>query len=171
MVFEWGPGMAHVADPIVFEKMVFISNPTAGQGGVLLDISGGQPKVVWHNKDIINEIATRVLVDGCLFGSEGPTERLDALKCVEWKTGEIIWEKEMKGISLISANEKLITLDADGILRIAEATSSAYKEISSCDVFGPEITMRQFYTPPVLCNGKIYCRNYPGDLICIDVSK
>jgi hypothetical protein len=31
--------------------------------------------------------------------------------------------------------------------------------------------MRRFYTPPVLCNGLIYCRNYAGELICIDVRK
>jgi hypothetical protein len=28
-----------------------------------------------------------------------------------------------------------------------------------------------FRTPPVLCNGRLYCRNYSGDMICIDVSK
>jgi hypothetical protein len=30
---------------------------------------------------------------------------------------------------------------------------------------------RVFATPPVLCDGKIYCRSYAGDLVCIDVSK
>ncbi|MBA7524890.1 hypothetical protein ES705_17035 [subsurface metagenome] len=34
-----------------------------------------------------------------------------------------------------------------------------------------ERKLRQFLTPPVLYKGKIYCRNYAGDLICIDVSK
>ena len=59
----------------------------------------------------------------------------------------------------------------DGTLRIAEATSSSYRELSSADVLGGEKRPRIFATPPVLCNGKIYCRNYAGDLICVDVSK
>jgi hypothetical protein len=28
---------------------------------------------------------------------------------------------------------------------------------------------RVFPTPPVLCGGRIYCRNYAGDLVCIDM--
>jgi len=59
----------------------------------------------------------------------------------------------------------------DGTLCIAEATSSSYRELSSADVLGGEKRPRIFVTPPVLCNGKIYCRNYDGDLVCIDVSK
>jgi len=86
-------------------------------------------------------------------------------------SGDVVWEKEMKMASLISADGKLIMLEEDGTLHIAEATPSAYKEISSCDVLEGERKGRLFYTPPVLCNGKIYCRNYAGDLICIDISK
>ena len=58
-----------------------------------------------------------------------------------------------------------------GTLRIAEATPSSYRELSSADVLGGEKRPRIFATPPVLCNGKIYCRNRAGDLVCIDVSK
>jgi len=47
----------------------------------------------------------------------------------------------------------------------------SYKEISSADVLDGEKKPRNFWTPPVLCNGRIYCRNYAGDLVCIDVSK
>jgi hypothetical protein len=77
----------------------------------------------------------------------------------------------MKMASLTAADEKLIILEEDGTLHIAEAAPSAYQEISSGDVHEGEDKKRKFYTPPVLCNGKIYCRNFYGDLVCIDVSK
>jgi len=71
----------------------------------------------------------------------------------------------------MAADGKLIILTEQGTLSIAEATPSGYQEISSCDVFGGEKKIRRFWTPPVLCDGKIYCRNYAWELICIDVSQ
>jgi hypothetical protein len=81
-----------------------------------------------------------------------------------------MWEKEMKMVSLMAADSKLIILEENGSLHIAEATPSEYQEITSCDVLEGEQKPRTFYTPPVLCNGKIYCRNFAGDLVCINVS-
>ena len=82
-----------------------------------------------------------------------------------------MWEKEMKMASVIAADGKLIFLDEKGNLHIAEATPQSYNEISSCDVLQGEKKFRKFYTPPVLNKGKIYCRNYYGDLVYIDVRK
>jgi hypothetical protein len=73
--------------------------------------------------------------------------------------------------SLIAADGKLIILEEDGTLHIAEATPSMYEEMSNCDVLWGEQKPRRFWTPPVLYKGKIYCRHYGGDLVCIDVSK
>lgn len=51
-----------------------------------------------------------------------------------------MWVQELNGvpISLMAADGKLIILEADGTLRIAEATSSAYEELSSGDVLEGE---------------------------------
>jgi outer membrane protein assembly factor BamB len=93
------------------------------------------------------------------------------------ESGEVVWEQvfgkifKNVNLSLMTANGKLIVLEDTGELHIAEAFPSSYQEISSCDVLEGEQTKRWFWTHPVLCNGKIYCRNYPGELICIDVSK
>jgi hypothetical protein len=79
--------------------------------------------------------------------------------------------RKMKGATQIFANEKLIILEEDGTLHIAKAAPSSYQEISRCDIFEGEKKFRKFWTPPVLYKGKIYVRNYAGDLICIDVRK
>ena len=50
------------------------------------------------------------------------------------------------------------------------AIPEGFKVIASCDVLQGEKKPRVFWTPPVLCNAKIYCRNFAGDLVCIDVS-
>ena len=150
----------------------------------MLETKGTDPQEIWNNTKLNTAMATAVLVDGYLYGTHKPIEyfvmpddwstmlRLDwPVRCIDAKTGAVIWEKSMKHVSLIAADGKLIMLGNDGTLRIAEATPSSYKELSSVDVFGGEKRPRIFATPPVLCNGKIYCRNYAGDLVCIDVSK
>ncbi len=169
--YEWSHREAtNVADPIMFENGIFISSCWGIERGALLEISGNEPKLIWQNENMKNYFSTSVLVDGYLYGIDG-TEREATLRCVDWETGYLMWKKEIKMASLISADGKLIMLEEDGTLRIAEATPSAYKEISSGDVLEGERKLRQFWTPPVLCNGKIYCRNFAGDLICIDVSE
>ena len=80
-------------------------------------------------------------------------------------------EGEHECLTLTAANGTLIILDDQGTSRTAEASPEGFKEIARCDVLQGANKSRQFWTPPVLCNAKIYCRNFAGDLVCIDVSK
>lgn len=75
----------------------------------------------------------------------------------------------MEYSTLIAADGKLIIMESNGTLRIAEASPAAYREFSSADVLAGANRPRRFVTAPVLCGGLIYCRNYAGDLVCIDV--
>ena len=168
--YEWGrTDTANCADPIVIEDKVFISAGFVLDKGALLEITGNVPRVIWENENMGTEFSTCVYVDGYLYGRDHGG--LLPFRCIDVKTGDVMWEKEMKMASLIAADGKLIILEEDGTLHIAEATPASYKEISSCDVLGGERRVRMFWTPPVLYKGKIYCRNYAGDLVCIDVSK
>jgi outer membrane protein assembly factor BamB len=51
-------------------------------------------------------------------------------------------------------------------LMVLEPTPSGFKPISQAQVLGGKC-----WTTPVLSNGRIYCRNAKGDLVCLDVSK
>jgi outer membrane protein assembly factor BamB len=162
---------ANISDPILFSNKVFLSTGWAYAACTLVEIAGNQPKELWQNKNMRNEFSSCVYIDGYLYGSDGDHGTRARLRCIDVASGDVVWEKEMKMASLMAADGKLIILEEDGTLHIAEATPSAYQEISSCDVLEGEEKGRLFYTPPVLCNGKIYCRNWAGDLVCIDVSK
>jgi hypothetical protein len=90
----------------------------------------------------------------------------------------MMWEQVMseakppKCVTLSAAGDKLIVLTDDGILAVAEASPQTYKELSQCKLL-PETKaiFAKFWTPPVLCNGRIYCRNFNAELVCIDVSQ
>ncbi|MCX6374901.1 MAG: hypothetical protein NTU88_02465 [Armatimonadetes bacterium] len=92
---------------------------------------------------------------------------------MEFATGKVMWDsdKRMQFTSSCAADGKLILLELNGTLHIAEVSPNAYHEIWSADVLAGAKRPRRFAVPPVLCGGRIYCRNYAGDLVCIDVSK
>jgi outer membrane protein assembly factor BamB len=170
--YEWKiPGYPNAVDPVVFNNKVFIASAgDTSNESVCLEIIDNEPNVLWKNSNMGASWTTGLLINGYLYGSDGWSGYIP-LRCLDFNSGSIMWEEEMRVASLISADGNLIILEEDGTLHIVEATSSSYQEISSCDVLDGEEKFRKFWTPPVLCNGKIYCRNYDGDLVCIDVSK
>jgi outer membrane protein assembly factor BamB len=114
------------------------------------------------------------MIDGYLYVCEGgPDFREGTLKCLDVETGEVIWEEDFgRTVSLTAADGKLILLVENGTLLVAEATPSSYRELSRCELPGIKPGsggFRQYWTHPVLCNGRIYCRNSFGNLVCIDV--
>jgi hypothetical protein len=64
----------------------------------------------------------------------------------------------------MAADGKLIIMSDRGVLVIAEATPTAFKEISRAQVLGGHC-----WVCPVLCDSRIYCRNNGGNLVCLDV--
>jgi hypothetical protein len=60
----------------------------------------------------------------------------------------------------------LILLSDDGRLVIAEASEKEYKPLATADVLKGKC-----WTMPVLADGRIYCRDAAGDVVCIDVKK
>lgn len=176
-LYDWGKRPSRignqVADSLLFEEKLFIVEYyTQHPGSFLLDISGNDiPKLIWVNRESCSNNGSPVAIDGYIYVcQDGIQSGLGSLRCLDAKNGEILWEEALEGkpITLSASEGKLIILDSQGRLFIAEALLYGYKEISSCDVADGA---RLFWTPPVLYKGKIYCRNFYGDLICIDVSK
>ncbi len=158
------------ADPVLFDNKVFISSGWKNARCALIDIAGNEPNVLWQNEKMRNEFSTCVYIDGYLYGIDGePGGGLIPFRCIDVNTGGVMWEREMRMTSLTAADGKLIILEEKGILHIAEATPSSYVEISSGEI-PLEKGVKQFWTSPVLYRGKIYCRNFAGELVCIDVS-
>jgi outer membrane protein assembly factor BamB len=177
--FFHGDPIDPITDPIVSNNKVLISIYSTC---VLLETNGTEPRELWNTGEFLSNISTAVLVDGYFFGTHwagryvstndwNTMRRLDwLLRCLSLDSGTVAWEQSMEHATLITADGKLIILGIKGTLRIAEATSSGYKELSSADVSGGKEQII-FATNPVLYNAKIYCRNFWGDLVCIDVSK
>jgi outer membrane protein assembly factor BamB len=145
---------------------VFLSSGY-NKGCGLFKTSDGQPTAVWQNKNLRNQINSSVLVDGFLYGIDGDTASRTRLRCVDLKTGATRWEEESVGCgSLTAAAGRLIILSDRGELVIAKASPERFQAIARAKVLEGKC-----WTVPVLANGRIYCRNADGELVCLDVRK
>ena len=154
----------NAADPILVGSRVFVSS--FDRGGALLDVSTRPPKVVWQTREMMNNFNSCVLLDGFLYGVHGHTDQAERdLRCVEVATGEVKWRYEGLGLgSLMAADGKLIVLSDKGELVVVAATPMGFKPLARAQVMGGKC-----WTVPVLANGRIYCRNATGTLLCLDV--
>lgn len=154
----------NAADPIVSGDTVFVSSGY-NKGGALLNLAEKQPADVWRNRNMRNQMNSCVLLDGFLYGIDGDTTTKNFLKCVELKTGEVRWSHEGVGMgSLMAANGKLIVLSDTGELMVSPASPEGFKPSARAKVLDGKC-----WTVPVLANGRVYCRNAAGDLVCLHV--
>ena len=153
------------ADPIMLGDMVFISSGY-DRGCALLKVAGGKATKIWENKNMCNHFNACVLIDGHLYGFSGNTGR-GTLRCLEMATGKMKWEeKSFGGFGALQAiGQKLLIISNQGELVVADTNPDEFTEISRAQVTGPKC-----WTTPVLSNGRVYCRNSRGDLICLDLS-
>ncbi|MCL4787400.1 MAG: PQQ-binding-like beta-propeller repeat protein [Verrucomicrobia bacterium] len=156
----------NAADPIVSGTTMVIGSGY-GHGCAALDISSTPPKVIWENKNLRTQLSPAALLGGYLYGADDDAYKPEAtFRCVDLKTGEVKWSEKTGYVSLLAADGKLIALTARGELLIVEATPEAFKPIARAQVIGGKC-----WTTPVLANGRIYCRNAAGDVVCLDVSR
>lgn len=154
----------NAADPILSGDLVFISSGYK-RGGALLRISDGKASAVWENKNMRNHINSCVLIDGFLYGPDGDVDQTSNLRCLDFKTGEVKWTfKEFACSALMAADGKLLVQGNKGELMIAEAKPDACRVLAKAQPLGGRC-----WTTPILCQGRIYCRNSKGDLVCLDV--
>jgi outer membrane protein assembly factor BamB len=152
------------ADPILAGEQIFISSGY-NKGCALLKTGAGEPKEIWRNKNMRNQFNSSVLIDGFLYGVDGDTTTATSLRCVEFKTGEVRWSKDGLGSgSVMAADGKLIVLSDEGELLVGPASSKGFTPSARAKVLDGKC-----WTVPVLANGRIYCRNAAGDLVCLDV--
>jgi outer membrane protein assembly factor BamB len=165
--YPWVTGNdVNAADPLVFDDRVFISS-NYGSGSALLDISGRQPKLLWRNASMNSHFSSFVMIDGCIYGNDGfAGRRSGVFRCLDAETGRETWSEDLGFGSLIAADGKLILLTEQGDLHIALATPTGYREIARAR----SILSSSCWTPPVLCDGRIYLRNHRGELVCLDMS-
>lgn len=157
--------------PIVRQKdgdtTICISGFRAGVG--LFDFKDGKLVKRYISKEMSNQLCTSVLWHDVLYGIDGANSVPSQCKLMafDYDSGHVLWKERGWGLgSLMLADGKLIVLSDEGRLGIVAANPKEYKLLASAQILDGKC-----WTMPVLAEGKIYCRNVLGHLVCVDVSK
>jgi outer membrane protein assembly factor BamB len=153
----------NIPDQIVAGDKLFVCSGL-GTGAALFRMESERLVEIWSHKNLQNWLSSSVLWKGYIYGVD--TGKAKGVTCLDLQTGEVKWSGPDVGVgSMTLADGKLIVLSDKGMLTIAEAVPTGYKELASA-----QILEGKCWTVPVLANGRIYARNAQGDLVCLDVS-
>src|SRR5262249_7509432 len=132
---------------------------------VLLQIGAGGLKKIWASDDALtNHYSTSVYKEGFLYGFHGRQEEGQSLRCIEFKTGKVRWNVDGFGAGTVTlAGDKLLLLREGGELVLAQATPSAFRQISAARIL--PATVRAY---PAIANGRMYARN-EKTLVCVSL--
>jgi outer membrane protein assembly factor BamB len=155
----------NAATPLVAGNEVFVS-ASYSTGAGLFEVTAEGLREVWANdRSLSSHYNTPVQRGGYLYGIDGRQEGGAAeLRCVEWKTGKVVWSKEEFGcatLTLVDGN--VLALNERGELLLIEATPAGYREKARAAVLGNPCR-----AAPALADGRLYARD-GKKVVCLDL--
>ncbi len=183
------------ASPVVRGSEVLLSE-TYGPGSVLLNLKNDRVNVVRKDRDnqrprnaLKAHWATPAVYEGHLYGSSGRNSGDAELVCVDWKTGEVVWNEPGLGrASVVVVGSHLIVLGEFGDVVLVKATPEKYVEVSRTRPLHTNRTPKRragqadaeqqepagellappCWAAPVVAHGYLYLRGQ-GRLACFDL--
>jgi outer membrane protein assembly factor BamB len=141
----WAPG-----------NLLFVSSAYGGGSRVLqLHQAAGKTTVkeLWHNP-LQSHFGTVIRQGDYVYfssGHDGPA----FMTCLKLQTGEVAWQKRgFEKAQLLAADGKLILLDADGTLALAEASPAEFRVLAQASLL-----QSLSWTPPTLVGTTLYVRD------------
>jgi outer membrane protein assembly factor BamB len=152
-------------DLLVADGSVFVASAETYNRGARFRIVGDKLETVWDSPKLSTYTGNAVLVGEHLFN----VSKAGLLRCLDWKTGEEIWsERGFGGFGTVSAADGKIFILASskGRLTVIDAAAPAFKELRKFDPFTGK---GETFTSPTLANGRLYCRSYEGEVVCLQI--
>lgn len=177
----------NASNPVIVNDLVFISE-TYGPGSSLLRVRPGGYDVVWsdlkrrRDKAMQTHWNTPVHHEGHLYGSSGRHENEAELRCIELKTGKVMWSQPDLGrTSLLYVDGHFVVLAESGELYLIKATPEKFSLVASAvlqgenkdDFLPPDAGPSRLILPPawaapILSHGLLYVRG-KGRLVCVEL--
>jgi outer membrane protein assembly factor BamB len=180
--YPWrAPDLAsvNISTPVVSSNEVFISE-AYGPGSSLVRVRPGACEVVWcdspdRKRSMLCYWNTPILHDGYLYGSSGQSESSAHLRCVEWKTGRVMWSQpRLKRTALLYVDGHFVGLSEDGVLRLIKATPERYAPLAEVVLHaapdGPPLIKAPAFAAPILAHGLLYVRGWDR-VVCLRLLK
>jgi outer membrane protein assembly factor BamB len=148
-------GTANIATPVVRGNRVFVSSDY-GTGAALLDVKAAgniaSAQEVYFTREMRNHHASSVVVGDHIYGFSS-----SILTALRFDTGEMAWRNRSVGKgSLIYADQRLYLYSEQGVVGLAEASPTEYRERGrfSIQASGPPT-----WSHPIITNGRLIIRD------------
>jgi outer membrane protein assembly factor BamB len=168
--------------PVVMDDLILISAAYYHIGSVLLRVKpdGHGVDEVWRAASLEMHWSTPILLDGYLYGFSGRNEPDAHFRCVEFKTGKLMWDRDEHWAphstpqpevfgrgSCLLADGKLFVLGEGGLLGIVKPNPEKLEEICRWQV--PNLH-HPCWAAPILSDKKLYLRS-EDRLLCLDFAR
>ena len=165
---HWRPSMnasVNACTPIAAGNLVFVST-SYGKGATVLAIDETKTKTLWSGDNSMScHYSSCVTLDGYLYGFHGRQEAGASLRCVELRTGRVLWNQPgLRSGTLTLANKEILALTERGELVRISSSPKNFNVLQRSKVTREEV--RAF---PALAHGRFYFRG-EKKLICIDLN-
>ncbi len=168
--------------PVVLNDSIFISGAYYKVGSVFLKVNPDHKSFeeLWRSTVLEIHWSTPILHDGYLYSFSGRNEPDARFRCVELKSGKLMWDRDESWPShstrtppvygrgsAILADGKLIVLGEGGLLGLFKVSPAAPIEICRAQI--PQLH-HPCWAGPVLSQQRLYLRD-EDKLVCLDFSK
>ena len=163
----------NASSPVVADDLVFISE-SYEVGSSVLQVYPGGYKVVWKDsprreKSMKLHWNTAIHHEGYLYGCSSRHSSGGELRCVEMKTGKVVWAQRVnERASLLWVNDYFIYLGEYGGLMLLKCTPEKMEILSEAvprDENGRQFIEYPAWSAPALSNGLLYLRG-KDRLVC-----
>ncbi len=176
----------NASTPVVVGDEVFISE-TYGPGSSLLRVRPGEYEVAWRDdlrrreKSLQAHWNTPVYHAGYLYGCSGRNPPDAELRCVEWKSGKVMWSVPTGSrSSLLLVDDHFVSLDERGTLQLIRANPERLEVVAEVELRDTtpgrataglpprRLLQSPCWAAPILSHGLLYVRGRDR-LVCLEL--
>ncbi|MBM3493728.1 MAG: PQQ-like beta-propeller repeat protein, partial [Armatimonadetes bacterium] len=132
-----------------------------------MTVRGAHATVDWSNRRLASYTGPCVYLNGHVYG----VNRSGLLTCMNWQSGAVAWAQSGFGSNgaLIAADGMLfVQTSTQGDLVVVRADPEGYTELRRFRAFEGKAAT---FTPPVIAGGRLYCRSYAGEVVCLQICR
>ncbi len=182
----------NASNPVVFDDHVFISE-TYGPGSAMLKVKPGGFDVVWSDAEKRERLKamqthwnTAIHLDGYIYGSSGRNSGNAELRCIEAKTGAVMWSESkvfvkameadvrMTRSSLLYVDGHFVCLTEYGVVVLIKVNPKKFEPVATTILpvvkDGETRPMLEYpaWAAPILSHGLLYLRG-KDQLVCLEL--
>jgi outer membrane protein assembly factor BamB len=167
-VFDFGWRTSYdinASNPQYHDGMMFLASGY-GMGYVVIDVSGGKPKVLHKDEDTRMIFQNSILRDGDILGVFGDKNIPAELIRMDMKTGKAHWRAKMPGTrgSSLMVGDQMVILSETGEIICGEPAKSGWKEHGRVNALSSVS-----WGNVVFAHGRIFARSNKGEAVCLEV--